>query len=243
MNYLRQLQFARLMNAAETEDGAGPATPPEGDPKPPESFTPEQVKLMVEEAVGKVKSDWEADVQGLKKNRDDLKQEKIDLAKKMANNATQQQLLDADERDLAKIQGKIRSEIKDEYEAKIKSTSEELDNLKKTLDNKTINGALDAQLNDLKVKSSLRNALKAEILLGNKAAVVDGQVLLGETPLQDFFSEWQKTDSANDFIVADPSSGGGSSGSAGSQPSGAVNLLNMSGHEAMKYALANPTKK
>jgi hypothetical protein len=229
MNFLRHLQNSRLMNEMNEDgvDGGGAAE------SNPESFSKDQldeaVAKAVEAATNKMKQDWDADVQGLKKNRDDLKNEKLDLQKKMKDNELNQRLLDADERDLEKIRTEITESIKSQYEEQLTSTKTELDNLKDSLNTKTIHAALDAKLNDLKVKSSLRNALKAEILLENKPVVLDDKVVLGETSLDDFFTEWQKSDRSKDFIVASRNSGGGSTGAGGQGHSSEIDLLQLGG--------------
>ena len=202
---------------------------------PETTFTQAEVDALmqtkIEEAVSKVNTDWENEVKGLKQNRDDLKTEKLQAQQKLKDIALKQQLLDADEKDLEKIRAEITKSVEAKYAEQINSTKAELDNLKVSLDNKTINTALDAKLNDLKVKSTLRNALKSEILLGNKPVIQDGQVMLGEKSLTDYFTEWQKSDGSKDFIVANPSSGGGSSGSGGKGHSVEVDLTKLGGED------------
>lgn len=239
MGYLRHLQCTRLMNQADDGTGGGGAGGG-GSDDTPESFTKEQVEAMISSAVEKnstkLKEEWAADVAGLKQNRDDLKNEKLAAQQRLKDIELKQKLADADEKDLEKIRAEITETIKTEYEEQLTSTKTELDNLKISLDNKTINAALDAKLNDLKVKSTLRNALKAEILLENKPAIADGNVMLGETSLDDYFTAWQKSDRSKDFIVANPSSGGGSTGSGGSGQSTEVDLTKLGGKNLFKEA-------
>lgn len=247
MNYLRYLQNSRMMNESAEGEDAGGATSEAGKQETPETFTPEQVQEMISkkvaEAQAEIKKKWEEDVKGLKDNRDALKDEKVAAQQKLKDIELRQKLVDADEKDLEKIRQEIRDNLKNQYDEQLNSTKAELDNLKKTLDNKTIHSALDAKLNDLKVKSTLRNALKAEILFENKPAIVDDKVVIGDTPIDDFFSEWQKSERSKDFIVAVPSSGGGSAGSGASGHSHEVDLTQLSGKhlfaEAFKQKAAS----
>jgi len=211
--YLRSLQQARLMDEAKGGDESGGA----GGTllKDPPAITQADVDAAVTKAVtdaiaaNNTKRD-EAEA-GLKKNRDTLKQEKLDLQAKMLENTNAQRMQDGD---VAAVTAEIEARIKDEYKDRLAEATANVDKLQGTIDNNTINGALDAQMNDLKVKSTLQEALKAQLLSENEVKLGEsGGVLVGDLDIKTFMTDWAKTDVSRDFILANSNSGGGGGGS------------------------------
>ena len=173
--------------------------------------------------------------QGLVQNRDSLLEEGRNLKNKLQQNADDQRLL---ETDAATLRTEIEARLKGEYSEQLAEKQTALDNLQNTMNNKTMNGALDAAINDLKVKSTLRNALKAELLTENKITLADdGTVKIGDQDINTFMTEWSKTDKSKDFILAEPSAGGGSNGSGlNTTHTGKIDLHKTSGTDLFARA-------
>lgn len=217
------------------ETGAEPvATEPAATPA---TFTQAQVDELLAKKETEIKKQWTDDVAGLKTNFNKLKEKEIRIKQQLRENELQQSVARGDQQAIKTLEDRIRGEMKAEYEETISTQQTKLDNLQKTLDNNNINTVLGTCLSDLKVKSDLGNALKAEILLENEVAVQDGQVSINGKPVTDFFAEWQKSERSKAFIVAEPSSGGGSSGSYGVAPDAKADLFKMQGASMFKEAL------
>lgn len=208
-------------------------------------YTAESQQAAIEKAVADAiaanNTKRDAQEQGLKQNRDSLLAQGRELKDKLQANEDELTNQRLNETNVAEIRSEIETKLREEYDTQLSEQKNALDNLQKTMDTKTINSALDAQLNDLKVKSTLRNALKAELLTENKISLIDGEVMIQDQDVASFMTTWSKSDKSKDFILAEPSSGGGSSGSNTSATK-SVDLNSVSGTDAFMSAIEAKSK-
>ena len=208
-------------------------------------YTAESQQAAIEKAVADAiaanNTKRDAQEQGLKQNRDSLLAQGRELKDKLQANEDELTNRRLNETNVAEIRSEIETKLREEYDTQLSEQKNALDNLQKTMGTKTINSALDAQLNDLKVKSTLRNALKAELLTENKISLIDGEVMIQDQDVASFMTTWSKSDKSKDFILAEPSSGGGSSGSNTSATK-SVDLNSVSGTDAFMSAIEAKSK-
>lgn len=219
MNYLKWLQDKRLMNEAGDGSDSGGGAPPAAKQDPPASatFTQEQVQNLIDQALAKntaqLEEKFNQSLSGIKKNRDEILTEKKQLQQKMRENELAQQMIDGDVEGARK---EIRADLEAEYAEREKNYQEQLAKFTSQSDNDFRERELNSHLNDLRVKSVLRDDLMASLTQkssiekdndGNRRLVIDGK------PVKDYFEEWAKSDKAEHYVVANPSSGGGGQGS------------------------------
>lgn len=239
MSYLRFLQDTRKMQENKGDGGDGGGGGDDGKKTEPKPLTQADVDAAVTkavtEAIAKNNTKRDADEAGLKKNRDTLKQEKLDLQAKMLENTNAQRMQDGD---VKAVTAEIETRIKAEYKDRLTEAQGNIDKLQGTIDNSTINGALDAHMNDLKVKSTLQEALKAQLLSENEVKLNDsGAVLVGDLDVKTFMANWAKTDVSKDFILANSNSGGGGGGSTNTDNHGGkVDMMDLEGADLFDLA-------
>jgi len=193
------------------------------------------IEKAVADAIAANNTKRDEQEQGLKQNRDSLLAQGRELKDKLQANEDELTNQRLNETNVAEIRSEIETKLRGEYDTQLSDQKIALDNLQKTMDNKTINSALDAHLNDLKVKSTLRNALKAVILAENKISLTDGNVMIGDQDASSYMTAWSKSDKSKDFILAEPSTGGGSNGSNTSAVE-TVDFSSLSGTDAFMHA-------
>jgi hypothetical protein len=241
MNYLRFLQDSRKMQQNNDDGGEGGGAG--GDKDKPVTFSQEQLDAAIATAVKKGVADAttaihtarDASEAGLKKNRDTLKQEKLDLQAKLQENSDSQRMQDGD---VKAVTAEIEARVKAEYKEKLAEATGNVDKLQGTIDNNKINGALDAYMNDLKVKSTLREALKAQLLSENEVKLGEsGGVMVGDLDVKSFMANWAKTEVSKDFILANSNSGGGGGGSRNTDSQdGKDDMMNLEGADLFDLA-------
>ena len=238
MNYLRFLQDRRLMQEAQGGDesgGAGGDAPPTFSRADLDAAILKAQKETTATLTASINAQRDESEAGLLKNRDTLKQEKLDLQKKMQENQDAQRMQDGD---VAAVTAEIEARIKAEYKEKLAEATGNVDKLQGTIDNNKINGALDAYMNDLKVKSTLREALKAQLLSENEVKLGEsGGVMVGDLDVKSFMTNWAKTDVSKDFILANGNSGGGGGGSRTTDSQdGKDDMMDLEGEDLFELA-------
>lgn len=168
------------------------------------------------------------DIEGLTKNRDALKDEKLKAQQEKEALAKEleelKQSLELGKQKQAEDNGNI-DELKQLHQAEIESlTKKHNGELKKLTE---LNESQAKQLHDVIVVGGVTEALtKAGVmpeffdaakalLLQNKAEIVEGKPMLGGKLLDDTVNEWASSDTGKHFIKANGNSGGGANPSNG----------------------------
>jgi len=110
------------------------------------------------------------------------------------------------------------------YKKEIEKLSESLKSKESAYNEMIFNSEISKKFDEIKVNPATREALSA--LFKQKSKQSENGFLIDEKPINDFFGEWSKSETAKPFILA-PQNSGGNSQSQTAKPQDSSNLTQL----------------
>lgn len=165
----------------------------------------------------------EAEIEGLKANRDKLK---ADLKKARAGEGNNDASAEVERLETALAEANNKLKAAEKQTAKLTKDLEgvtaERDGLTKDLTGELVGNGLTAALTEAKVAPQYMSAVRSLLTPKVTIETVDGQrrALADGKPLGEFVKAWSQGDEGKAFVAAGGNNGGGSQGSQGGQGGG-----------------------